>query len=184
MSGWLARLRAAFERLSARERVLVGAVAALFVVLFVTLGVVSPLLSASERARERATAAERELEAVERMRAELDEIQGRLSSVERRIRSGPRGNIFTTLESLASQSGVKVDSMEPQTAPTSEDYRETKVQVALKDVSLAQLADYLHRIESAPQLLSIKSLRIRTRQDQSALLDVNFSVSSFEAVQG
>jgi type II secretory pathway component PulM len=182
MSDWLARLRTALGRLSARERLLVGLVGALFAFLFVLMAVVNPLLSASERASERALAAERELEAVERMRGELDEIQGRLASVETRIRKSPRGNIFTTLESLASQSGVKVDSMEPQTAPSSDDYRETKVQVVLKDVSLAQLADYLHRIESASQLLSIKSLRIRTRQDQSALLDVNFSVSSFEAV--
>jgi Tfp pilus assembly protein PilO len=150
--------------------------------MFILLAVVNPLLSASQEAGARTLAAERERDAVERMRGELDEIQGRLSTVERRIRESSRGDIFTTLETLASQSGVKVDSMEPQTAPRSEEYEETKVQVVLKDVSLAQLADYLHRIESAPQLLSIKSLRVRTRPDQSALLDVNFSVSSFKAV--
>ncbi len=182
MSDWRARLRAAWDRLSPRERLLVGLVGALFGFMFVLLAVVNPLLSASDRAGQRTLAAERELADVERMRGELDEIHGRLSSVERRVREGPRGNIFTPLEALASQSGVKVDSMEPQTAPASEDYRETKVQVVLKDVSLAQLTDYLHRIESASQLLSIKSLRIRTRPDESALLDVHFSVSSFEAV--
>ena len=182
MNEWLVRLRGAWDRLSPRERLLVGLVGVFFGFMFVLLAVVNPLLSASEQAGARTRAAKGELAAVERMRGELDEIQGRLSSVERRILDSPRGNIFTTLETLASQSGVKVDSMEPQTAPTSEDYRETKVQVVLKDVSLAQLTDYLHRIESASQLLSIKSLRIRTRPDQSALLDVNFSVSSFEPV--
>ena len=182
MNEWLVRLRSAWDRLSPRERLLVGLVGALFGFMFLLLAVVNPILSASEKAGGRALAAERELEAVERMRAELDEIHGRLSTVERRIRESSRGDIFTTLETLASQSGVKVDSMEPQTAPRSEDYEETKVQVVLKDVSLTQLTNYLHRIESAPQLLSIKSLRIRTRPDESALLDVNFSVSSFKAV--
>lgn len=182
MNEWRARLRATWERLSSRERLLVSLVGLLFAFVFALLAVVNPLLSASERAGERASASERELAAVTRMRAELDDIQGRLSTVERRIRESPGGNIFTTLESLASQSGLKVDSMEPQTVPSSEEYRETKVQVSLKGVSLAQLANYLHGIESAPQLLSIKSLRIRTRPDQSGLLDVNFSVSSFEAV--
>lgn len=182
MSDWVERLRAAWGRLSGRERLLVSAVAVLFVLLFVMLGIVNPLLTASESARSRTQAAERELEAVGRLREELDEVHGRLSTVERRIRESPQGNIFTALESLASQSGLKVDSMEPQTAPSSEAYRETKVQVTLKGVSLAQLTDYLHRIESAPQLLSIKSLRIRTRPDASAQLDVNFSVSSFQAV--
>jgi hypothetical protein len=71
--------------------------------------------------------------------------------------------------------------MEPQSAQSNEAYRETKVEVTLKAVSLAQLANYLHRIESAAQLLSIKSLRMRTRPDKPELLDVSFTVSSFEA---
>ncbi|MEN8183580.1 MAG: type II secretion system protein GspM [Myxococcota bacterium] len=182
MNEWLGRLRSAWDRLSARERLLVSGVGGLFGLLVVLLGIVNPLLSASERARERARAADQELSAVVRMRGELDEIQGRLAAVERRIQEGPRREIFTTLETLAGQSGVKVDSMEPQTAPSSEEYKETKVQVVLRGVSLAQLANYLFRIESSPQLLSIKSLRVRTRPDASEMLDVNFSVSSFEEV--
>ena len=104
-----------------------------------------------------------------------------MASVEQRIRSGPQGEIFTILESLARASAVTVDSMEPRTSPASDDYRETKVQVILRGVTLAQMVNYLQRIESAPQLLSIKSLRIRTRSDKPELLDVNFMVSSFEA---
>jgi type II secretory pathway component PulM len=70
--------------------------------------------------------------------------------------------------------------MEPRTTPASDAYRETKVQVGLKGVTLAQLVNYLHRIDSAEQVLSIKSLRIRTRKDKPELLDVTFTVSSFE----
>jgi Tfp pilus assembly protein PilO len=102
--------------------------------------------------------------------------------VEKRIREGPKGNIFTTLESLARESAVKVDSMQPQTVPSDAAYRETKVEVKLEGVSLPQLANYLHKIESAPQLLSVKSLRVRTRADKPEFLDVTFTVSSFEAV--
>jgi len=47
-------------------------------------------------------------------------------------------------------------------------------------VDLASTVSYLHQIEAAPQVLSVKSLRIRTRPDQSNLLDVTFTVSSFE----
>jgi len=105
-----------------------------------------------------------------------------MASVEQRIRGGPQGEIFTALESLARESAVKVDSMEPRTSPANDDYRETKVQVVLRGVTLAQMVSYLQRIEAAPQLLSIKSLRIRTRADKPELLDVNFTVSSFEAI--
>jgi type II secretory pathway component PulM len=178
----LARLRAGLDNLSPRERLLVGSAAAVFAVFFVLVAVVNPVVSASNRAAQRVDAAEEELRAVQTLRSQYDEVHARTVSVEQRIRSGPRGEIFTTLESLARASAVTVDSMEPRTAPASDDYRETKVQVVLRGVTLAQMVNYLQRIESAPQLLSIKSLRIRTRSDKPELLDVNFTVSSFEVI--
>jgi len=39
---------------------------------------------------------------------------------------------------------------------------------------------YLHEIERTPQPLSVKALRIRTRQEKPEFLDVTFTVSSFE----
>jgi general secretion pathway protein M len=177
-----ARLRAAFEGLAPRERALVGSATALLLVSAVVLGVVRPVLGAASNAAERLTQAERELEAVAGLRERFDEVNARLAAVESRIRGGPQGEIFTALEDLARQSAVKIDSMEPRTTPASEEYRETKVQVALRGVTLAQAVNYLHRIESAPQLLSIKTLRMRTRADQPDLLDVTFTVSSFEPI--
>jgi type II secretory pathway component PulM len=144
------------------------------------LVIVSPIRGFAASASQRVTTAEQELEVVRRLRREYDEVHGRLATVEERIRSGPRGEIFTTLEKLAADSAVKVDSMEPRTSPASDSYRETKVQVALKGVTLAQLVSYLHRIDSSEQVLSIKSLRIRARKDKPELLDVTFTVSSFE----
>jgi general secretion pathway protein M len=182
MQALLARIRAAFEDLSPRERTLVAAAGVVLVLAVFVLGVVQPVLSASDRAARRLAAAEQELRSVQELRARHQEMSMRLATVEARIRSGPSGEIFTTLEELARQSAVKVDSMEPRTSPASDDYRETKVQVALKGVTLAQVVNYLHRIETTPQLLSVKSLRLRTRADGSDLLDVTFTVSSFEPI--
>ena len=182
MKELIARIQATFGKPLPRERLLVAGAGGLFLALVLLVGVVNPVLSASSRASRRVEAAEEELRAVQVLRSRYDEVNARMTSVEQRIRSGPEGEIFTILESLARASAVTVDSMEPRTAPASDDYRETKVQVILRGVTLAQLVTYLQRIESAPQLLSIKSLRIRTRSDKPELLDVNFSVSSFEAI--
>jgi type II secretory pathway component PulM len=178
----IARLRAALDNLSRRERLLALAAGGVFLVFVLIVAVVNPLLSASSRASRRVEAAEQELRAVQILRSRHDEVDARMASVEQRIRSGPQGEIFTTLESLARASAVTVDSMEPRTSPANDDYRETKVQVILRGITLAQMVSYLQRIESAPQLLSIKSLRIRTRSDKPELLDVHFTVSSFEAI--
>lgn len=175
-----ARLRDLVANLSARERMLLGSIGALVALMLVWAAIVSPVLSARERARLRAATAEQAVGTLDRMRADLGEVQGRLASVEGRISQGPQGNIFTTLETLAKQSAVKVESMEPQAAPPAGRYRETRVQVVLKSVTLAQVVSYLGGIESAQQVLSVKSLRMRTRGDKPELMDVTFTVSSFE----
>ena len=180
MSQWIARLRAAYEGLSSRERLLVLGAAGMLAAALLFFALVSPVLRAAASAKARVDAAEQELEAVRRLSRDYEDVNGRLARVEARIQSGPRGEIFTTLEKLASDSAVKIDSMEPRTSPASEAYKETKVQVSLKSVTLAQLVAYLHKIDSSEQVLSIKSLRMRSRKDKPDLLDVTFTVSSFE----
>ncbi len=182
MTGLLDRLRNALASLAPRERLILAAAGGLLLLTVLWLAVAMPAIASIRNAEERVTAAERDLASAGRLQTTLGEIQGRLGAVEQRIREGPKGNIFTTLEDLARQSAVKVESMEPQAAPAQEHYKETKVQVVLKQVTLAQAVAFLHGVESSQQLLSVKSLRIRTRAEQKEeLLDVTFTVSSFEA---
>ncbi len=180
MSGLLRRLRAAFEGLSGRERLLILVAGGLLLVGLAYAVIVRPILGAGDAAQMRLTTAEQELQAMRRLRREYDDVSQRLTAVEQRIKSGSRGNLRTTLETLARDATVKVESMEPQASPSNEAYRETKVEVGLKNVTLSQTVSYLHQIESAKQALSVKSLRIRTRPDKPELLDVTFTVSSFE----
>ena len=176
------RVTAAFEGLSRNERLLVSVAGGLLAVTLLWFGLAMPLLSAARSAADNAASAEQQVEMVRALRTRFDEVNGRLGAVEARIQGGPQGEIFTTLEQMASQSLVKIDSMEPRTAPASDEYRETKVQVALKGVTLAQVVGLLTRIDTASQMLSIKSLRVRTRADKQELLDVTFTVSSFEKI--
>jgi type II secretory pathway component PulM len=183
VNGLLDRLRTALGGLAPRERLLLGATAATLLFAILWLAVLMPAIASVRDAETRVASAERDLEMARRLQTDLAEVQGRVGNVERRIREGPKGNIFTTLEELAQKSAVKVDSMEPQAAPAHDRYKETKVQVVLKGVTLAQAVSFLHGIESAPQLLSVKSLRVRTRTEQKEdMLDVTFTVSSFEMI--
>ncbi len=179
------RLRAAWENFSPRERALLSIVATVFALLILTVAVVNPIVAASQNAHERVMEAERQMAAILRLRREYDEIHARLDSVERMIRSGKdKTGLPTLLESLASRSAVKIDSMEERPSPDTDRYRQTRVDVALKNVTLTQTVNYLHNIESADRVLSVKSLRIKSSRgrssDQAELLDVSFTVSSFE----
>ncbi len=67
-------------------------------------------------------------------------------------------------------------------AQDDEKFKETRVEVRLKSVSLRDTISYLHAIEASNQLLTVKSLRIKDRPDKSSLLDVTFNVSTFDAL--
>jgi type II secretory pathway component PulM len=182
MSELWARLRAAFDDMTPRERIALWATGAVLGCALIWLVLIQPIQMARQRAEDRVLRAESQIGMMVHLRAQYDEIAGRLARVEGRIQRGPKGNIFTTLETLARNSAVKIESLEPQAAPAGDLYVEEKVQVVLKSVTLRQLSGYLDQIESSPQLLSIKALRIRTRVDKPELLDVTFTVSAFEPV--
>ena len=182
MNDLLNRMLAGFAERTPRERLLIGIAGSFLLVALVWLGVVNPILNGAERSTRRIDIASQQLRVMERLRADYDASKAQLSSVESRIEGTARGNLRTALEGLATQASVYIDSMEPQSAPTNPSYQETKVEVGLKNVTLTQVINYLHRIENANQVYSIKSLRIKTRPDRSELLDVNFSVSSFEPI--
>ena len=183
MNEWIARLRNAFTALAPREKLLVGSAGGLILLALLYVAVVNPLLGAIARTGSRREASEQELRVMTRLRQEYDGLQGRLSDVERRIQQSPRGNVRTTLENLARDASVPIESMEPQAAPPGDKYRESKVEVTLEQVNLVQTINYLHAIEKSDQVLSVKSLRLRKRPDNPELLDVTFTVSSFEPLQ-
>lgn len=189
MNELLARARAAWDNLSARERWLVIAVAASLGTTLLWLAVINPIAGAARDARQRTDDLEQQLEVMTRLRREYDQVAGRLAAVERRIAaSRETTGLRTLLSNLATVSAVKIDSMEERQSPSSDRYRETKLEVTLKNVSLGQTINYLHNIESEARLLSVKSLRIKhakrraAAEDGEDLLDVTFTVSSFEPI--
>lgn len=188
MNDFISRLQVIWDGLAARERVLVGIAGGGLALVILFFGLIMPVLGATERAVDRADDAERELALMQRMKRDWDGLHGRLDSVETRIRDARQGqNLLTLLESLARQAGVKPNSMEKRQSGESEQYEETKVEVSLNNVTLAQAVAYLSSIEAEARPLSVKSLRIKSRSTGRStadspgdLLDVTFSVSAFK----
>ena len=182
MRDLLDQLLALFRERPPRERLLVGAASGALIAALLWLGLVNPMISMAEDSTQRIETADQQLRAMRSLRTDFDTAQQQLTEVESRIQAAPRGNLRTALETLAKEASLSIDSMEPQTAPSHPVYAETKVEVGLHNVTLSQVINYLHRIESAESVYSIKSLRIKTRPDRSEMLDVNFTVSSFEPI--
>jgi type II secretory pathway component PulJ len=177
------RLLALWSPRSPREQALLGfgVLAALLVVLHTSA--VRPLRAHLQRANARAELLERQVQQAERLAAEALRLRADLTRVEARVASSSKANLFTLIEGLASSSGLKdqLESIKPKQPSGNPAYPETRVEVALSGATLEQLTQLLHQIETAPLHLIIRSLRIKAQGGKdSTLLDVRFSVSSFE----
>lgn len=181
MNQLLERIWAAWDNLSGRERGLVSAAGGLTVLALVWAIVIQPIVIWVDQIDQRVETAEAEYQAMVRLRREYDVVEASLSTVEERIHENQeQRNLLTLLEALARDSSVKVDSMEERKAQDDVKFKETKVEVRLKMVTLADTVRYLHAIEDSDRLLTVKSLSIKNRADHSNLLDVKFSVSTFD----
>ena len=112
-------------------------------------------------------------------------IQGELAQVEATIQPGAQTNLIALLSTLAAESKIsqeQLESIEPKQPSTNAKYPETRAEVRLKGTSLDQIVAFLHRIETSSSHLIVRSMKIRTRGDGDLgpVLDVSFSVSSFE----
>jgi len=177
-----ARIRGYIQQRSPRERWLIAGVLMVAGTLLLQAAVISPLRDGLTNAERDSTELATDLLRAQRMARDIVLLRADLERVEARIKPGESTNLFTLLEALAgeAQMGERLESIKPKQPSNHPTYRETRVEVSLKGTTLEQTVQFLYKIESAPVLLIIRSLRMKSRRDDATLLDVSFSVSSFE----
>jgi len=180
----LENVRAYLAERTPRERwlmVLAGCVLG-FLVVF-TQGVV-PLQNLYAAAEKEISRLELDELKAARIAREVQLLRGQVVLTEAKIKPGESTNLFTLLESMASDSSLteQLESIKPKQPSKNPDYPETRVEVQLKGATLEQTVTFLYRIEHAPVHLIVRSIRLKKRADDSKLLDVSFSVSSFRRV--
>lgn len=167
-------------KLAKRERfLLIGGIALLLLIVFFQL------LSSGHK---RMKTLERVNRKLEKDLEEMYHLQNRYLTLEERLKSfdermvtrPPNFTLFSHLEDLASQTGIKerIDYLKPEEAIVSEKYRKSLVGVKLRGVTLEQLTKYFYSIESSPHSLEVRKLHITPQHTERELLEVTFEVST------
>jgi Tfp pilus assembly protein PilO len=181
----LAPLRRYLAERSPRERWLLVAAACVMALMFVYGVVISPLEQRARATEAQTDELQSQLTRALSIAAEMRGLQGELADVEGRIQPGAKTNLIAVLSTLAADAKIsqeQLESIEPKQPSENKQYPETRAEVRLKGTSLAQAVDFLYRIETSQSHLIVRSLKMRTRGDggDGPVLDVSFSVSSFE----
>lgn len=174
-----------YQRLSARERLLLGAALAAVVVIGLFTLVLDPLAQGREMLGRRIGMKERELEDVQRLRGEYLELLRQFEASQAVLdRADAKFSLFPFIESTVSQvvGRERITSMNPQNKEVSNGYREDSVELKLKEVELEQLVDMMHRIEKGPHPLRLTRLQIKKRFRDPHKFDVIATVSMLKPV--
>jgi type II secretory pathway component PulM len=181
----LAPLRNYLKSRSPRERWLLVAGACALALVIVYSMIVAPLGERARGADLRVAQLELDLIRAVGIAREMRTLQGELASVEARIQPGSDTNLIALLSTLAADAKIsqeQLESIEPKQPSTNAKYPETRAEVRLKGTSLEQMVEFLQKIETSSAHLIVRSLKIRSRGEgpSGPVLDVSFSVSSFE----
>ncbi len=168
----LAAIRAAWQRLSPRERTLAGLALGALVVVGLRYGVVTPYLSYTTRLEEMI---ERDLQRIAKMQRQRDRaeevqkrariLEGRFAAAYQQLIPGETPTLAAAqlqerVQTLAGQSGLTVVTTQVLKEKSLGALRKTAVQMTLHGNTSA-LADFLSRVEYGDWLLSVSRLEVK-----------------------
>ncbi len=170
-----------FRELSQRERLILLAGSLTILVLIILFGIIAPYRAALSRLDARIASRQRQLVEVRQLGQEYKQLQQKLAASERRLVSAGDFSLLSFVEATSIRLAGRdsLVSMRPQPAATLEGFREEAVEVRLEKIRLDQLVQLLIAADSAPAPMLVKSLRIRPRFDDQALLDVGILFASY-----
>lgn len=178
-------LLAYYQRLSSRERTLVGlAVGALLVVALYTL-LWEPLDQGRIDLARRIQIKGNELQEMQHMREVYLELLNQFELRQKIIdRADPKFSLFPHIEATVGQvvGREKITSMNPQNKELGGGaYREESVEIKLTGITLEQLTDLMYKIEKSPQPLRFTRMQIKKRPREPSTFDLTATVSMLRA---
>jgi type II secretory pathway component PulM len=131
---------------------------------------------------------EQKLQELEEM-AELEQEHRRLNEIvaeaEGKMRKRTAGfSMISYLEGISLRAGVndRIDYMRPKPVPPGPHYRESAVEIRLKNVPLPDLVKFLYWIEYTPEFLKLNKVKLKSDVRNPSELEAIVEVSSYEIV--
>ncbi|MEO8603630.1 MAG: type II secretion system protein GspM [bacterium] len=181
----LSQLTAAYQRLSARERTLVGVVVGVVLVMGLYTLVWQPLEDGRTQLSKRIQTRQRDLVEMQHMRETYLELMNQYELREKIIeKADPKFSLFPHIEATVGEvvGREKIASMNPQNKEIGGAYREESVEIKLNGITLDQLTDLMYRIEKGAQPLRLTRLQVKKRVREPQNFDVVATVAMLKAL--
>ena len=162
-------------KLTKRERYYVSAGVALISLFIIFQFILSPFLEAKGKIKRSIQAKEKTLKEIVSLSSEYGALKEDSWDIKKMLALRAENfTLFSFLEKQAGQSGVKpnIKYMKPSTSTDKSPYSESSVEMKLENITLKQLVEYLHLVESPENLVRIKRISVKQSKGSSEYLTV------------
>jgi general secretion pathway protein M len=176
----------AYQRLSSRERTLVGLAGGALLVIGLYTMVWQPLEDGRALLARRIATKQRELIDMQNLRKDYLDLMTQYELRQNIIRKADaRFSLFPHIEATVGQvvGRENIASMNPQNKEIAGVYREDSVEIKLNAVSLQQLVDLMYKVEKGAQPLRFTRLQIKKRLREPQKFDVVATVAMLKPLE-
>ncbi len=174
-------LKNSLDRLSPRERIMVGGAIGAFVLIMMLL-VGYFILSRLDELEMNNQAMREAIIRLEKNKDCYIEARQRIARLEARMSHGSL-ELNRLIETAASAVGISISESDEITPVTLDKFTQRGVEIKLRKVNIAQLASLMKELEANPQIVQITRLSVNTRWSQHNELDIEMIVSTYERKQ-
>lgn len=171
-----------FANLKQREKIVIAAGAAVVVLFLFWQLMLMPLLDDRKRLQNVWRYKNTSLAQLSKIKSEIDRFKEEKQHTQQRFgRRGRQFSLFSFVERSAGEAGLKdhIAYMKPSTKKNDQNgFNIAIVEVKLQNITLRQLVDYLHRIETSPNMVRIHRAAINKSVKPKDRLTVTMQVQT------
>jgi len=176
------RQKSGFDKLDKRERLMILIGCAFLLVFAFLQFVISPYIDASARLDAALANRQEDLVELRLLQQEYRGLKAEAGGIKEQLTRRPAAfSLFSFLDRQASEAGVKefIGYMKPSTSEGDGELIESLVEMKLQQIPLEKLVEYLMRIESTENVVSVKRLSIQESGKEQGLLEVILQIVTF-----
>ncbi len=169
------------RQLTPREKVVLAAGTLLLGGLLTNQFVVRPIRERLSTLNRVVESKEKSLAQLKQMGSEFHLLQADVARLHHLLEAQPdKGRVLSLLEHLRDQCGLTghIVHMQPRTTSVGDAYEETSIEVKLDLITLAQLVDFITKVESQDLAVGIKALEIRLQNESQPKLEAMVQVAT------
>lgn len=173
----LSEVEAYLQKVSPRDRVLLGVTTALVVLFVVGLSGYG-FSQAVHRHEVTIEAKTKSLKEIIQLAATYGERVRARQQLDQRLKA--KVALFTFIDDVSKKKHIEIGGLQDRGSTTGQDkITESTVELDLNKVTLDKLTEFLNAIEHDPHLIKVKKMRLRARIDDPNSVDVSMTVAAY-----